>query len=58
MASGVLATGLQIGGALGVAVIGAVYYAGSPSRALSLAVGGILALTAGAIAILRLLPRN
>ncbi|SFO64005.1 Predicted arabinose efflux permease, MFS family [Amycolatopsis rubida] len=60
-ASGVLATGQQIGGALGVAVVGAVYYSaldGSPLHALALACGGILALTAGAIAVLRLLPRN
>ncbi|MBB1153034.1 MULTISPECIES: MFS transporter [Amycolatopsis] len=61
MASGVLATGQQIGGALGVAVIGAVYYSalpGSPLHALALACGGILALTVGAIVILRLLPRR
>ncbi|MGW7537502.1 MFS transporter [Amycolatopsis sp. NPDC054798] len=61
MASGVLATGQQIGGALGVAVIGAVYYSalpGSPLHALALACGGILALTAGALVVLRLLPRR
>ncbi|WP_134728172.1 MFS transporter [Amycolatopsis nivea] len=61
MASGVLATGQQIGGALGVAVIGAVYYSalpGSPLHALALACGGILVLTVGAMVVLRILPRR
>ncbi|MEV5504868.1 MFS transporter [Streptomyces orinoci] len=68
MASGVLSTGQQVGGAVGVAVVGVLYYgtlggarhgdAGAYGHALAVALGFHLALCAGLLALLPLLAKG
>lgn len=61
-ASGVVTTGLQVGGAIGIAVIGVVFYGtlagGSYAHAFAVSLAALAALTLGTIAVVQLLPRH